>query len=69
MQKLYQHWNYYVNCSKLYFRPIHDACEKGFIHILRLLLSYGADHTIATYSGYLPSNCYDEKIRTFLKGM
>jgi len=48
---------------------LHDATEKGNIAVIRLLLSYGADPNIATYTGALPIDCTrDEKIRNFLKG-
>lgn len=35
-------------------RPLHDAVENDHVEIVRLLLSYGADPTIATYSGLEP---------------
>ena len=33
------------------FRPIHDAAENGDCLILRLLLSYGGDPTLTSYTG------------------
>lgn len=38
----------------MYFRPLHEACENGYVEIIRLLLSYGADPLLATYSGQTP---------------
>jgi ankyrin repeat protein len=35
----------------LLYRPIHDAVENDHLEMLRLLLSYGADPTLATYAG------------------
>lgn len=32
-------------------RPLHDAVENDHLEVVRLLLSYGADPTLATYSG------------------
>lgn len=32
-------------------RPLHEAVEQGYIEVVRLLLSYGADPLLATYSG------------------
>ena len=34
-----------------HFRPIHDAAENGDCLILRLLLSYGGDPTLTSYTG------------------
>lgn len=36
------------------FRPLHEAAENGNVEIVRLLLSYGADPELATYSGLTP---------------
>ena len=33
------------------FRPIHDAAENGDFSIVRLLLSYGADPSLTSYTG------------------
>lgn len=38
----------------LFYRPLHEAVENGFVEIVRLLLSYGADPLLATYSGLTP---------------
>jgi ankyrin repeat protein len=38
----------------LFFRPLHEAVENGYVEIVRLLLSYGADPVLATYSGMTP---------------
>lgn len=35
-------------------RPLHEATENGYIEIVRLLLAYGADPLLATYSGHTP---------------
>lgn len=36
------------------YRPLHEAAENGYVEIVRLLLSYGADPALATYSGLTP---------------
>ena len=52
------------------YRPLHDACEKGHVEIIRLLLAFGADHTIATYAGFLPVDCIlDNKLKEYFKGL
>lgn len=49
------------------FRPLHEAVENGFVEIIRLLLSYGADPKLATYAGLTPlSLATDEATKTFL---
>lgn len=49
-------------------RPLHEAVENGFVEIVRLLLSYGADPLLATYSGLTPlSLAIDEATVTLLK--
>jgi len=43
--------------SDVYFRiirPLHEAAENGATELVRLLLSYGADPLLATYSGQTP---------------
>lgn len=35
----------------LYFRPIHDAIDNDHVEAVHVLLSAGADPTLATYSG------------------
>ena len=35
----------------LHFRPIHDAVDNNWLELVRMLLAYGADPLIATYSG------------------
>lgn len=35
-------------------RPLHEAVENGDVHLVRLLLSYGADPHLATYAGQSP---------------
>lgn len=42
------------------FRPIHDVAENGDFQILRLLLSFGADPTLTTYSGETPLELAEE---------
>ena len=50
-------------------RPIHDAAEGGHVDVLRVLLSYGADPLLATYSGNSALSCSKEQnSRAFLKG-
>lgn len=50
-------------------RPLHDAVESDQIELVRLLLSYGADPTIATYSGLTPLKLSRSKrMLQFLKG-
>ena len=44
----------------LEFRPIHDVAENGDFQILRLLLSFGADPTLTTYSGETPLELAEE---------
>lgn len=42
------------NTFIIFFRPLHEAVENGFVEIVRLLLAYGADPFLATYSGLTP---------------
>ncbi|KAM5146417.1 BCL-6 corepressor-like protein 1 isoform 2-T2 [Mantella aurantiaca] len=57
-----------VNCSAQDgTRPIHDAVVNDNIETVWLLLSYGADPTLATYSGQTPIKlASSEAMRTFL---
>lgn len=53
--------------QKLFFRPLHEACENGYVEITRLLLTYGADPTLMTYSGLTPlALTNDEITKNFL---
>ncbi|OTF83432.1 BCL-6 corepressor-like protein [Euroglyphus maynei] len=50
-------------------RPLHDAIENDHIEIVRLLLSYGADPRISTYSGTTPLQLSRSKAMSkFLQG-
>jgi len=52
----------------LFSRPLHEAVENGDVHLVRLLLSYGADPRLATYSGQSPlSLAADKQTRTLLE--
>lgn len=54
----------------LHARPIHDAVENDHLEIVRLLLSYGADPTLATYSGRtIVKMTHSELMETFLTGL
>ncbi|KAM4021172.1 LOW QUALITY PROTEIN: BCL-6 corepressor-like protein 1 [Anomaloglossus baeobatrachus] len=57
-----------VNCSAQDgTRPIHDAVVNDNLETVWLLLSYGADPTLATYSGQTPVRlASSEAMRTFL---
>jgi len=49
-------------------RPLHEAVENGDVHLVRLLLSYGADPHLATYSGQSPlSLATDKQTRMLLE--
>lgn len=51
-------------------RPLHDAVENDHLEIVRLLLSYGADPTLATYSGRtIMKMTHSELMEKFLTGM
>ena len=62
-----------INCVaeiSLLSRPIHDAAEGGHVAVLRVLLSYGADPLLATYSGSTALSCAKEpNTRAFLEGV
>lgn len=48
---------------------MHDAAEGGHVGVLRVLLSYGADPLLATYSGNTALSCTKEpNARAFLEG-
>lgn len=50
-------------------RPIHDAVENDHLDVVRILLSYGADPTLATYSGRsLLKMTHSETMERFLTG-
>lgn len=50
-------------------RPIHDAVENDHLDVVRILLSYGADPTLATYSGRgLLKMTHSESMERFLTG-
>lgn len=50
-------------------RPIHDAVENDHLDVVRILLSYGADPTLATYSGRgLLKMTHSEGMERFLTG-
>ncbi|KAM4696714.1 BCL-6 corepressor-like protein 1 isoform 2-T2 [Rhinophrynus dorsalis] len=57
-----------VNCSAQDgTRPIHDAVVNDNLETVWLLLSYGADPTLATYSGQTPMKLANSEVmRTFL---
>lgn len=60
---------YCVTEVSLCCRPIHDAAEGGHVAVLRVLLSYGADPLLATYSGSTALSCAKEpNTRAFLEG-
>lgn len=51
-------------------RPIHDAVENDHLDVVRVLLSYGADPTLATYSGRgLLKMTHSDGMERFLSGM
>ena len=50
-------------------RPIHDAVENDHLDVVRVLLSYGADPTLATYSGRgLLKMTHSDSVERFLMG-
>lgn len=53
----------------LLYRPLHDAVENDHLDVVRLLLSYGADPTLATYSGRsLLKMTHSDIMECFLSG-
>lgn len=54
--------------SLRFSRPLHEAVENGDVHLVRLLLGYGADPRLATYSGQSPlSLANDRQTRMLLE--
>ncbi len=50
-------------------RPLHDAVENDHLDVVRLLLSCGADPTLATYSGRsLMKMTHSDIMECFLSG-
>lgn len=50
-------------------RPVHDAVANDNLKILWLLLSYGADPTLATYSGQTALKLANSEVmKSFLTG-
>jgi len=50
-------------------RPIHDAVASDNVPIVWLLLSHGADPTLATYSGHTAVKlAHSASMKTFLTG-
>jgi len=48
-------------------RPLHQTVENDHIEVMRLLLSYRADPTLATYGGQTPlMSCESIEVRLFL---
>ena len=35
-----------------HYRPLHEAAENGYTELIRLLLSFGADPLLETYTGH-----------------
>lgn len=61
---------YMASFCFLRYRPLHDAVENDHVEVVRLLLSYGADPTIATYSGLEPMKlARSPMMAEFLQGM
>jgi len=51
------------------FRPIHDAVENDNVALVRMLLIFGADPTLSTYSGKTPLKiARSEKLQKLLEG-
>lgn len=51
-------------------RPIHDAVENDNVEMVRLLIVYGADPTLATYGGLSPEKiAHSDKMRSLITGM
>ena len=55
--------------SSASFSPLHDAIDSNNIDIIRLLLSYGADISLETYSGVKSFQlARSTQVKEFLKG-
>lgn len=58
-----------VLCTPSLARPVHDAVANDNLETLWLLLSYGADPTLATYSGQTALKlASSDGMKTFLRG-
>lgn len=58
-----------MNVHLCWTRPIHDAVENDHLDVVRVLLSYGADPTLATYSGRgLLKMTHSDSMEHFLTG-
>lgn len=52
-----------------FLRPIHDAVENDNVEMVRLLIVYGADPTLATYGGLSPEKiAHSDKMRSLITG-
>lgn len=52
----------------IFYRPLHEAAENGFTELVRLLLSYGADPLLETYTGHTAlSLVSDEETRRLIQ--
>lgn len=59
---------WYNEHSYVLCRPLHEATEHGNLEMMRLLLSYGADPLLATYSGLTPlSLAHNPEARALLQ--
>lgn len=53
----------------IFLRPIHDAVENDNVEMVRLLIVYGADPTLATYGGLSPEKiAHSDKMRSLITG-
>ena len=60
---------YYYLLYAFPFSPLHDAIDSNNIDIIRLLLSYGADISLETYSGIKSFQlARSQQVKEFLKG-
>lgn len=54
----------------MHIRPIHDAVENDNVEMVRLLIVYGADPTLATYGGASPVKiAHSDNMRLLINGM